>query len=66
MQTYRIGIEEVVSSVFKVEAEGAESALNIVIEKYKNGEFVLEPGEVHTRNIAVLEPEKESTEWEEF
>ena len=66
MKTYTIGIEEVVSGVFTVEAEEAETALNIAMEKYKNGEFVLEPGEVHTKNIAVLEPEKEQTSWEEF
>lgn len=66
MKTYTIGIEEVVSGVFTVEAEEADSALDIAIAKYKNGEFVLESGQVHTRNIAVLEPEKEQTSWEEF
>lgn len=66
MKTYTIGIEEVVSGVFAVEAEEAESALDIAIAKYKSGEFVLQPGEVHATNIAVLEPKNEQTIWLEF
>lgn len=64
MKTYKIGIEEIVSAVFEVEAEDSEQALEIAKEKYRLGEFVLEPGELHSKNIAVLEPE--STEWKEF
>jgi len=66
LKTYTIGIEEVVSGVFTVEAEEADSALDIAIAKYKNGDFVIESGEVHARNIAVLEPKKEQTIWLEF
>ncbi len=65
MKTYTIGIEEVVSGVFTVEAEEAESALEIAKEKYRSGEFVV-IGEVQSKNIAVLEQEKESTEWKKF
>lgn len=64
MQTYKIGIEEIVSGEFEVEAETVEQALEIAKEKYRSGEFVLEPGELQSKNLAVLEPE--STEWEEF
>ncbi|MBQ8803241.1 MAG: hypothetical protein IJZ53_06395 [Tyzzerella sp.] len=64
MKTYKIGIEEIVSAVFEVEAEDSEKALEIAKEKYRLGEFVLEPGELQSKNIAVLEPE--STEWKEF
>lgn len=64
MKTYKIGIEEIVSAVFEVEAEDSEQALEIAKEKYRLGEFVLEPGELQSKNIAVLEPE--STEWKEF
>ncbi len=64
MKTYKIGIEEIVSAVFEVEAEDSEQALEIAKEKYRSGEFVLEPGELQSKNIAVLEPE--STEWKEF
>ena len=64
MKTYKIGIEEIVSAVLEVEAEDSEQALEIAKEKYRLGEFVLEPGELQSKNIAVLEPE--STEWKEF
>lgn len=64
MKTYKIGIEEIVSAVFEVEAEDSEQALEIAKEKYRSGEFMLEPGELQSKNIAVLEPE--STEWKEF
>lgn len=64
MQTYKIGIEEIVSAEFKVEAENSEQALEIAKAKYRSGEFVLEAGELQSKNIAVLEPE--STEWKEF
>lgn len=65
MKTYTIGIEEVVSGVFTVEAEEAESALEIAKEKYRSGEFVV-IGEVQSKNIVVLEPENEQTSWDEF
>ena len=64
MKTYKIGIEELVSAACEVEAENAEQALEIAKEKYHLGEFVLEPGELQSKNIAVLEPE--TTGWEEF
>lgn len=64
MKTYKIGIEEIVSGEFEVEAEDSEQALEIAKEKYRSGEFVLEPGELQSKNMAVLEPE--STEWKEF
>ena len=64
MQTYKIGIEEIVSAEFKVEAENSEQALEIAKEKYRSGEFVLEPGELQSKNISILGPI--CTEWKEF
>ncbi len=64
MKTYKIGIEEIVSAVFEVEAEDSEQALEIAKEKYRSGEFVLQPGELQSKNISILEPI--CTEWKEF
>lgn len=66
MKTVRIAIEELCVQEFDIIADGdnMEDAINRAIEKYKNGELVLEPGEVQARRIAVIKPN--SSEWIEF
>ncbi|MBD5434484.1 MAG: hypothetical protein HDR35_09375 [Treponema sp.] len=61
-----VTIEETVSENFTVEAESAEEAMNIAEEKYNKCEFVLEPGNLTFKQIAVISPESEATEWTEF
>ena len=61
-----ICIEEMVSENFTVEAKDAEEAMLIAEEKYKKGEFVLEPGTLVAKQMCVWEPEGERTEWVEF
>lgn len=63
---YIITIEEMVSEDFEVEAESAEEAMDIAEEKYKKCEFVLEPGNLTFKQMAVISPENETTEWTEF
>lgn len=63
---YIITIEEMISEDFEVEAESAEEAMNIAEEKYKKCEFVLEPGNLTFKQMAVISPENETTEWTEF
>ena len=63
---FKIAIEETVVGEFEVEAENAGEALEIAEEKYKKGELVLEPGEVQFKQMAVIAPSKEVTEWKEF
>lgn len=66
MKTFTITIEETVSQEFNVEAESAEEAMEIAEEKYNNGEFVLEPGELVCKQMAITSPNDEATEWTEF
>lgn len=66
MKKYVIAIEETVSQNFMIEAENAEQAMKMAEEKYRNNGFVLEPGEVCFKQMAVLNPDKEMTEWTEF
>ena len=66
MKKYRIAIEETCVQEFEVEAEDSALALELAERKYKNGEFVLEPGEPQFRQLAVVSPSDESTEWVEF
>ena len=63
---YTITIEETVAKDFEIEAESAEEAYEIAEQKYKSGEFVLDPGECQLKQIAITSPSKEATEWREF
>ncbi len=61
---FKITIEEHVTETFEVEANSIEEAMDITRNKYKNGEFVLENGNVTYRCMAVQEPM--TTEWMGF
>lgn len=63
---YTIMIEETVTKDFEVEANSAEEACETAEQKYKDGEFVLDPGECQFRQIAITAPNDEATEWREF
>ena len=63
---YTITIEETCAKDFKVEANSAEEAYEMVEQKYKTGEFVLDPGECQFRQIAITKPSSEATGWREF
>lgn len=64
---FKITIEEHISQEFIVEATDIDEAMEIAEEKYNNGEFVLEPGEL-TAKLMMAEDEfgAECTEWKEF
>lgn len=66
MKKFIIAIEETVVQNFEVGAETLEQAMEIAEEKYNNGEFVLEPGEICFRQMAVVKSDEEMTEWTEF
>lgn len=66
MAKFIVTIEETVSQGFEVEAESAEEAMVIAEEKYNNCEFVLEPGELVSKQMAITSPESKATEWTEF
>ena len=63
---YIITIEETCTKDFDVEANSAEEACETAEQKYKTGEFVLDPGECQFRQMAITNPSKESTEWREL
>lgn len=66
MKKYTIAIEETVVKEFEVYAGDSEEAMKIAEKKYKNGEFILNPGEVQFKQMCILKPENEVTEWSEF
>lgn len=63
---YTITIEETVAKDFDIEADSAEEAYETAEQKYKSGEFVLDPGECQFRQMAITNPSEESTEWREL
>lgn len=52
---FLVNIEEVINQNFEVEAETVEEALEIAIEKYDNGEFVLENSELNSTSVEVYD-----------
>lgn len=67
MKKIIVTIEEHITQDFTVEANNMEEAMEIAKEKYKNGEFVLMPGEVQEKLIAAYDKqEDEVTVFEEF
>lgn len=67
MKKFKITIEEMVSQVFEVKANSLEEAMEIAEEKYNDGEFVLEPGELVCKQMMGEDPKTgEATEWIEF
>lgn len=65
MKRFVVGIEEIVTQEFVVEAENASEAIHIAEIKYKNGDFILSPGELQSKRMAIIKP-NEKTEWIEF
>lgn len=63
---YKIAIEETIAAEFIIEAMDAVEAAELTMEKYRNGEFVIQPGEVHQKRMAITFPVEEATAWTEF
>lgn len=66
MKKYVIAIEETITDKFEVEAENADTALKMAEGKYRNGEFVLCPGELQFKQMCIVQPECDATEWSKF
>ena len=63
---YTIAIEETCAKDFEIEARSAEEAYEMAEQKYKSGEFILDPGECQFEQMAITKPSNEATEWREF
>ena len=66
MVKFTVAIEETVVEEFDIEANSEEEALSIAQNKYKNGELVLSSGEVQAKQVAIVKPGSETSEWLEF
>lgn len=63
---YTITIEETNVKDFEIEAESVEEAYEIAEQNYESGGLVLDPGECQFKQIAIMAPSNEATEWREF
>jgi hypothetical protein len=63
---FKIAIEETISQEFEVEADNQQQALEKAKQNYYNGSFVLEPGEVQCKQMAVVNDNNNEAEWLEF
>lgn len=63
-KNFIVAIEETVVKEFAVHAKNEDEALKIAEEKYKSGEFILAPGEVQFKHMALVSPVE--SEWIEF
>lgn len=59
MKKFNVVVEETVVGNFVVEAENAEDALELARRNYREGTFVLEPGEVQDLNFLVADSSEE-------
>ena len=66
MTKYTIAIEETIVTEFEVFADNTAVAMRIAEKKYKEGDFILNPGEVQFTQMSVVNPSDETTEWCEF
>lgn len=66
MAIYKVWIEENYSKEFDIEADSAEEAEEIAIEKYNNREIVLEGVVPYQKNIMIEDPDGNQTSWNEF
>ena len=66
MKKFNITIEELLVQEFTLTAKNAEEAVALAKEKYRDGEFILDFGEVQFKRLAVTDPYGASSEWSEF
>lgn len=66
MIEYRVAIEETCIQEFSVFANNADEAHQIALEKYKDGTFVLEPGELVSASIGVFDTDRNDMTWEDI
>ena len=67
MSKIKVTIEEHISKSFYIEAEDTGEAMEIAEEKYKSGEFIVDPCAPTARLMMAEDTENdEMTEWVEF
>lgn len=63
---YTITIEKAVTKDFKIEASSTDDVYKMAGQKYKSGEFILDPGDCQFKQIVIMKPVCGYDEWREF
>ena len=63
---YIVTIEETNVKDFVVEAQNPSDAQSVAEGKYRNGEFVLDPGECQFKQIAIMKTCDKDMKWRVF
>ena len=63
---YVIAIEKTLVQEFDISANNAEEAFRKAVEYYKNGTSVITHCEVQFKQMAIIAPYNEATDWKEF
>ena len=58
---YDVTFEETIVQTFEIEANSLEEATEIARQKYKNGEIVVEDGELHSTVVCASNKETDET-----
>lgn len=69
MKKYNVMIEETVWETFEVEADTQEEAKEIAAQKYRDAEFVLEPGNLCATRMHIVDEHNctvADDDWEEI
>lgn len=66
MKKFTIAIEEMICQEFEVAAETADEAMEVAEKLYKSGTFVLDNAELCAKQMAIVSPDEDVTEWCEF
>ncbi len=66
MKKFTIAIDEMICQEFEVAAETADEAMEVAEKLYKSGTFVLDNAELCAKQMAIVSPDEDVTEWCEF
>ena len=69
MKKYTITIEEIIDKDFEIEANSKEEARQIVEERYKNNDIIVDSGEVTYKQMYISENQNslhDDNEWISF
>lgn len=66
MEKYTIAIEEIRVKEFEILANDGKDAMNIAEDQYNKGLLIVSKEEPIFKQMAIVEPEDEETEWTEF